>query len=119
MNYKTLNEMGGALRRIAELQAKKIIEKDDASELRALEAYVQSALRENANELLASWVTVENEFKPLVQGFSSLLGYAAQIVDRKNAARQAPAAADADADAAVVPGADEKLPENVVQLKAP
>jgi hypothetical protein len=107
MNTKTFNELGGALHRIAELNARKVVTSDDSSEKRALEAYVAGALRENAEQLLAAWVTVENEYKPLVSGFASLFSYATQIM----AARRQP------------PGASEStepnIPENVAQLHPP
>jgi hypothetical protein len=90
MESKTLTELGGALSRIAELDAKKIIVSEDAGEKRALDAFVTTTLRANAGDLLARWAIVENEYKPLVQGMAGLLGTAFQVIQQRQSIPQPP-----------------------------
>lgn len=104
LDMKTANELGGALQRIAELNAKKILEQGAAAERRALEAYLSTALIAHAPELLACWFTIENEYRPLLSVMASIFGHVGQIVSRRDAVavnHQQPAAV---------------APPNVIQL---
>jgi len=66
-------EIAGALARIAELSTKAVIESGDATEKRALESFVATKMNQHAQELLGCWFTVATQYRPLVQGFASLL----------------------------------------------
>ncbi len=84
MTIETLNQLGGALQRIAELNEKKIIESSDAGERRAQEAFVKDTLYANASELCGAWITIQNNYKPLVTGFTALLRTALTIINRES-----------------------------------
>jgi len=79
-------EIGGALQRIEELSTKKIIESSDAAERRGLEQFLQRVLVEHAMDLLSCWFTMQRQYKPLIQGVTSLLAHANAAIERSKAA---------------------------------
>ena len=100
MEHKALNinvavELGGALQRISELSGKKIIESTDAAEKRGLEAFVARVTTENARELLGCWFTVQQHYRPLIQGFAGLMRSCLETIDRENKGPNTPEAAPA------------------------
>ena len=88
MDLKTINELGGALQRIAELSQKKIIESGDAGERRAQEAFVKDTLYANASELVGAWITIQNAYRPLVTGFTALLRTSLRMIEREQQQQQ-------------------------------
>ena len=90
LTEKIVSEMGGALQRIEELSTKAIIETSDAAERRGLEQFLTRALLEHAPELLGSWVTVRQEYAPLVRGFASLIKNADSILVRPQTSVRVP-----------------------------
>jgi hypothetical protein len=82
MTEKLANEIGGALQKIEELTAKTIVEKSDEAERLGNEQFLQRVLREHAFELLSCWFTMTKQYKPLIQGFASLLLHANSAIDR-------------------------------------
>jgi hypothetical protein len=91
LSDKVAAEIGGAYSRLEELRAKSILESPDANERRALEKFLSDTLVEHGVELLGSWYTVRNRYRPLVQGFVALIEAADSILHR---ARQAPQNSD-------------------------
>lgn len=85
LDEKTAIEIGGALARVQEIEAKKIIETGDAAEKRGLQGYLAKALVDHAPELLGCWFTVRNQYRPLVQGFAALIQNADHALSRVRA----------------------------------
>jgi len=81
-------KIGGAIYRVSELRAKKIMESTDAAEVRGLEQFISTALTEHAQELLGCWIAVETEYEPLVGAFAALLRRSGEVNRRVIAARQ-------------------------------
>jgi len=103
------NELGGAIQELAELSQKSIIQSDDAAKKRVLTSFIQDNLMAHAGELLASWFTLEQEYKPMIQAEATRLGHCLSILQRRDQLLQ-------QAQKSVAPAATEK-PDNVVELK--
>ncbi len=69
---KTINEIGGALQRLAELKQKSIITKEDDQERAATERYIQEQAVLHLNELVACWVAVRQEYEPLLAAVTTV-----------------------------------------------
>jgi hypothetical protein len=108
MEKKTITELGGALQRAAELSTKAIKESGDAGELRALESYITTTLRANAEEFLSAVLVIDNEYRPLVQGLAGALGNALQVINARNRNAQP------KAEIAPEPEPSAEVPSNVV-----
>ena len=120
MNIETLNQIGGALQRIQALGEKKILESSDAGERRAQEAFVKDTLYANASELCGAWITIQNNYKPLVAGFTALLRTSLAIINREEGIANTASEAKA-ADPATPPEpsaeASSEAPNNIIALK--
>lgn len=90
MTPKQANELMQSIQDLQDLQKKTIVEKSDDQKRAALESFVREALFANGPELMATWVAMEKEYKPLLMGFASLLGRASEILEaRQQAAEKA------------------------------
>lgn len=85
------NEIGGALAELAELNKKSIIETTDAAKRRGLQAYLEREATENLPELLACWFTMQNQYRPLIQGFACLIANASAAIGKSEEAPPQPA----------------------------
>ena len=119
LTLKEANEIGGMIQELAQLSEKKIFETDDAAKKRAYITFLQDKLLLHANELLAAWFTMEQEYKPLLQSQATTIGHVLTILQRRNdllqAAQKGPAPEASPVGASSVP---EQAPDNVVQLNA-
>jgi hypothetical protein len=119
LTLKEANEIGGTIHELAQLSEKKIFETDDAAKKRAYITFLQDKLLLHANELLAAWFTMEQEYKPLLQSQATTIGHVLTILQRRNdllqAAQKGPAPEAPPVGASSVP---EQAPDNVVQLNA-
>jgi hypothetical protein len=77
------NKLGGAVHDLSVLATKKIFEKDDASRKRALLTYLQDGLLLHAEEFLAAWFTMEQEYKPMLQAQATVMGHVLTIINRR------------------------------------
>ena len=80
LNEEIVTKMGGALDRLAVLGESKIFTTEQAAEKRGNEQFLQNTLLEHAPELLGAWITVRNQYVPLVRGFATLLMNANQLL---------------------------------------
>jgi len=116
LTLKEANEIGGTIHELAQLSEKKIFETDDAAKKRAYVTFLQDKLLLHANELLAAWFTMEQEYKPLLQSQATTIGHVLTILQRRadllQAAQKGPSS---PVGASSVP---EQAPDNVVQLNA-
>jgi hypothetical protein len=96
LTQQKINELGGAMQRLAELNTKAIKESTDASEARGLQTFLTANTLPHLEEFIACWLTVEGGYKPLLQGFSGLLSSAFQVIAARERAQQqvAPEAAN-------------------------
>ncbi len=83
LTQKDVNEIAGALDRLKELNTKTIKESTDAAEQRGTQAFVQTKAVEHLEELLACWITVQTQYRPLLEGFSGLLGNAMMLLQKR------------------------------------
>lgn len=80
LTEQIVTELGGALERLQALGEAKIFTTEQAAEKRGLEAFVQRALSEHAQELLGAWLTVQKQYVPLVRGFAFLMMNATNLL---------------------------------------
>jgi hypothetical protein len=113
LTLKEANEIGGTIHELAQLSEKKIFETDDAAKKRAYVTFLQDKLLLHANELLAAWFTMEQEYKPLLQSQATTIGHVLTILQRRNDLLQA-AQKPAPAPESEAPAAP--TPDNVVEL---
>ncbi len=123
LDIKLANQIGGAIHRLNELAEKKIIEQGDAAEKRGQIAFLQEHLLAHANELLASWFTMEMEYRPLLQSLATVLSHTGDIIERRNQIiqrAQQPAPAPATTTPSETPNSatkpDENPPSNIIPL---
>ena len=87
LTQKDIDEIAGGLDRLAQLNEKVLKETTDAAEARGLQAFIQTKMTEHAMEFVACWITMQNEYLPLVKGFTALFGNACTMIDRQQKAR--------------------------------
>jgi len=92
LTQKEVDEIAGALHRLSELNGKAIKESTDAAEARGTQAFVQTKAVEHLEELIACWITVQTQYRPLLEGFTGLLGNAFMLLDRRSQQAATPAA---------------------------
>jgi hypothetical protein len=87
LTQANIDELAGALHRLNELNTKVIKETTDAAEARGLTAFLQANALPHLEEFLACWITIQQEYRPLLQGVTGLLGNAFQLLQRQQEAR--------------------------------
>jgi hypothetical protein len=113
------NKLGGAMHDLAILSGKAIVEKDDAAKKRALLSYLQDSLLLHAEEFLAAWFTMEQEYKPMLQAQATVMGHVLTIIQRRQqiqVAQQTATNVSADVAHVAADAASDSVPENVVPL---
>ena len=90
LTEKVAHEIGGALHRIEEIAAKKVVAPGDEAERRGQEQFLQRVLVEHAHDLLACWFTMQQQYKPLILGVTSLLAHANAAMSRAAATPPTP-----------------------------
>jgi hypothetical protein len=117
------NEIGGAIHQLSELEAQKIVEKDCAAQKRALTTFIQTKLLLRAEEFLAAWFTMKQEYEPYLMAQASMFGNVMTIIQRRQQimAEQAQAQSKQPAGDSVTPEAAPEPahaaePANVIQL---
>jgi hypothetical protein len=117
------NEIGGAIQQLTQLNTKSIVEKDDAATKRALAAFLQTKLLLRAEEFLAAWFTMKQEYEPYLVAQASMFGNVMTIIQRRQQimAEQAQAQSKQPAGDSVTPEAAPEPahaaePANVIQL---
>lgn len=73
----------GAYHRLKELASATIANPRDEAEKAGLLNFVQGALMANAEELFGSWVVLQNEYTPLINGVTGLLRRALNRIDQQ------------------------------------
>lgn len=76
-------ELAGAVNRMQELQDYSILTKEKEAEKRALEGYLIQSFVRFAPELLGSWLTVNREYRPIMQAFALVLERSQDILGVK------------------------------------
>lgn len=72
LSRETIQKMIEALREINRINTKAIKERDDDAKLAMATSFLGSNLMRHAREFLGTWLTVANEYEPLVQAFGTL-----------------------------------------------
>jgi hypothetical protein len=93
------NEIGGVLQQLTQLNTKSIVEKDDAATKRALAHFLQTKLLLHAEEFLAAWFTLKQEYEPYLMAQASMLGNVMLVIQRRQQIMEAQAQAKAPATA--------------------
>jgi hypothetical protein len=88
LTEKVATELAGALARLHELGDSKIINPANEAEITDLRRYISATLPQYANELLGNWFVMRNEYEPMIQGFSALLGRAGALINARQAKQQ-------------------------------
>lgn len=73
MTRQLAQALAVAVRRIDQLSNQSIVTKDTEGELDAARQFVSHTVVQHANELIGTWIAMENEYSPLVQGLTGLL----------------------------------------------
>lgn len=66
-------QIGGAIHRLEQISATKITTPQDEAERVGYQEFLGRILTEHANEFLACWIAVHDEYEPLIQGLAGLL----------------------------------------------
>jgi len=104
LTEEVATQLAGALQRLNELGDSKIINPAHEAEITGTRQYIARELPKYAAELLGNWFVLRNEYEPLIQGFSGLMGRAGAIINARNAQNNQQ------------PPAEEGEPGNVVAL---
>ena len=91
LTQEDINKLAGALHRLKELDAKQIIESTDAAEKRGLQNFLAAESPKFLEEFIACWITVQQEYRPLIQGFTGLFRHAVTLIDRAQPQQEAKA----------------------------
>lgn len=83
LTKEIVESVSGALARIEELKSKVIKESTDAAEQRGLEKYVSDTITPYLPELIANWITVRDQYSPLVRGFVALIANANGVLNAR------------------------------------
>ncbi len=75
-----MQEIIGAYARLKELNASKIINPRDDAEKKGLHDFLVNALLAHAEEFFGCWVTMNQEYKPLIAGVGALLARATRSI---------------------------------------
>lgn len=99
LDIDTANKIGGAFARLQELGGNVIVDNTTAAERRGIEAFLAASFQTYGLELMGCWFAVQNEFRPLVQGFAALINRAEVVLQQSRAEAKAAAAAQEQAPA--------------------
>jgi len=82
LTHEKINDMLAAIRRINAIHTQAIKQQSDQAELESATTYLAQSFLQHAGEFLGTWITVANEYEPLVAAWASFnsrtAGYAAQ-----------------------------------------
>ena len=121
LTEKEANEIGGAIHDLDQLDAKMIVEKDDAARAQALSSFLRDKMVLHATEFLAAWFTMKHEYEPYLSAQASMLGNVMLVIQnrqRYQEAQQAQQEAAAEAAAPAETSAKQAEPDNVVPINA-
>jgi hypothetical protein len=76
LDIATAQQIGGAIQRLREIGSSVIIDPKNEAEQKALNNYLATTLPQYANELLACWIAVRNEYEPLINSCRAIFGRA-------------------------------------------
>jgi hypothetical protein len=83
-----MNRIIGAYARRKELNAVPNRTGKEDAELAGLVSYITNALLANAEELFGAWVVLNQEYTPLITGFTAILNRALARIDAANRSHQ-------------------------------
>lgn len=95
LTVEVAQSIGQALARLQEIGNSVIIDPKHEAEVKGIRAYLASTVPQHANELLACWFAVHNEYEPLINGFVGLLTRANAVIGARQQQIQAAAQATA------------------------
>lgn len=72
MSEQVATDIAGALHRLNELGDSTILNPATESEVLGLRKYLANELPKYANELIANWFIMRNEYEPIIAGFNAL-----------------------------------------------
>jgi hypothetical protein len=73
-----------AYKRLSEIASSKIVNPRDEAEKTGLINFLQGFFLEHAGEFFGCWVAIQNEYSPLVNGFTQLLARATARLSQMN-----------------------------------
>lgn len=82
-----IQNMGAAYARLMELRSQKVLTVNTETEVRGLVEYLSGALLAHANELLACWIAVRNEYEPVLNMLARIATRVSAIQSIKAAQR--------------------------------
>lgn len=104
LTIEEARRLGGAIQRLNEIGSSKILIPTHEAEQKGLREYIANTAAAHADEFLACWFAIHNEYEPLIESFASLLQRATRVMGMRAAAAQ-----EAQPES-------EAKPENVVEL---
>ena len=84
LTAQQMQQIIGAYARLKELSAATIANPRDEAEVKGLQNFLMGALMTNAEELFGAWVVCNQEYTPLIHGFTALLKRALTRIDAAN-----------------------------------
>ena len=88
LSEQVATEIAGSLHRLNELGDSTIVNPATEAEVKGLRQYLANTLPQYANELIANWFIMRNEYEPLIGGFTALMRRANWALNVEAAARQ-------------------------------
>lgn len=92
LNGDKMNQIIGAYARLKQIGQAKILTPKDEAEKQGLVNFLTGAFFAHAEEFFGCWVTLQNEYTPLITGVTGLLHRALSRIDSINRQQQQSAA---------------------------
>ncbi len=90
LTIEEARQLGGAIQRLNELGNSKILIPTHEAEQKGLRDYITRITSAHADELLACWFAIHNEYEPLIESFASLLMRAQRTIEARYRAANPP-----------------------------
>jgi hypothetical protein len=101
LTHEVANQIGGAIAELRELSTHTVLTATNDARKAGLEKFLQNTVPQYADEFLACWFAVRNEYEPLIGCVAALLSRSNAIISRSQQAQQS---------------APAEAPSNVIQL---
>jgi len=89
LTFPLVGNLQQAIHKLRDLKSQVIRTKTGDAEQQGLEGFIRNELYNHAAELLGSWVVLQHEFIPLVQGVKGLLSRVAHVQAEEKAELEA------------------------------
>jgi hypothetical protein len=77
------SQIGGAIAELQVMNEIRIVTQESEAKKAGLQSFLNRALAEHADELIASWFAVHLEYEPLIHGFVGLMSRSSGILQKR------------------------------------